>query len=151
MKIMFICTGNICRSAMAEAILKKKASDKDLNIEVYSAGTYAENGDVPTSSAINVMEKRGIDLKGHRATNLRNSKIAEMDLILCATNSHKMQTIMLYPNLKDKIYTVKEYVYGTNEDIPDPWGYGEEVYERCAKELEKDIDKLIEKYEGNEN
>lgn len=145
MKIMFICTGNICRSAMAEAILKKRVKDENLDIEVYSCGTFAEKGDGPTNEAIEVMEIRGIDLTKHRATNIRNSNIEEMDLILCATNSHRMQTISLYPELSNKIYTIKEYAYGVNEDIADPWGYNENVYEKCATELEKCIDKIIEK------
>ena len=57
MKIMFICTGNICRSAMAEWLLKKKLEEKNRNdIEVYSCGIYAENGDVPTYEAKRVMK-----------------------------------------------------------------------------------------------
>lgn len=145
MKIMFICTGNTCRSAMAEAIMKKKAKENNLDIKVYSAGLFAQNGDGPTCAAIDIMKNMGIDMKNHRATNVRNSKIEEMDLILCATNSQKMQTIMMYPNLKNKIYTLKEYAEDLQEDIKDPWGYNEAVYEICAKELEECIDKLIRK------
>lgn len=63
MKIMFICTGNICRSAMAEVMLRYKAKENKKNIEVYSSGVFAQNGDLPTIEAIEVMAERGIDLK----------------------------------------------------------------------------------------
>ena len=145
LKVMFICTGNTCRSAMAEAILKKKAQVWNKNIDVFSSGLYAQNGDGPTSAAIEVMEEMGYDMSGHYARNIRNSNILDMDVILCATNSQKVQTIMMYPELKEKIYTIKEYAFGENGDISDPWGHNKNTYEICAKELEKCIDKMENK------
>ncbi len=72
MKIMFICTGNICRSAMAHWLFKKKLAQKNIqNVEVYSSGIYAMQGDISTDEAIEVMEEYGVDLKKHRATNIR--------------------------------------------------------------------------------
>ena len=69
---MFICTGNICRSAMAHWLLKKKLEEKNVkNVEVYSSGIYAVQGDTSTYEAIEVMEEYGVDLKKHRATNIR--------------------------------------------------------------------------------
>lgn len=72
LKIMFICTGNICRSAMAHWLLKKKLEQNNIqNVEVYSSGIYALDGDSSTYEAIEVMEEYGVDLKKHRATNIR--------------------------------------------------------------------------------
>lgn len=144
MKIMFICTGNTCRSAMAEAILKDRIDKNNLDIEVYSCGIFAMNGDGAPFNAIEVMKNRGIDLREHRATNIRDSKIKEMDLILCATDSHKINVINLYPELEDKIYTICEYA-DIDGDIEDPWGYDVEIYEKCAEELEECIDIIVEK------
>jgi len=145
MKIMFICTGNICRSAMAHCILEDKLHGTEH--EVYSCGTYAEDGNQSTFSAIEVMREYGLNLKNHKATNIRNSKIEEMDLILCMTWSHKNMAIQMYPDLKDKIYTFKEYVNydetGKDIDIKDPWGYDIDVYRFCASEIDKCINKLI--------
>lgn len=144
-KVMFICTGNICRSAMAEYLLKKVAQDRNEKIEVKSCGTYAENGDMSTYEAIEVMnEDYNIDLKAHRATNIMNSDIKDEEIILCATNNHKMFVIQLFPELKEKVYTIKEYV-GEEGDISDPWGYGIMVYRKCASELYELANKIMDK------
>lgn len=89
----------------------------------------------------------GIDIKQYRSTSLRNSKIEEMDLILCIAEKHKNMLIRMYPNLKNKIYTLKEYVEMENEDkdIKEPWGYDIEIYRMCEAEIENCINKLIEK------
>ena len=147
MKIMFICTGNICRSAMAHCMLEDKLAGTEH--EVYSCGTYAEDGSQSTFSAIEVMKEYELNLKNHRATNIRNAKIEEMDLILCMTWSHKSMVTKMYPELNNKIYTFKEYVNfdetGKDIDIKDPWGYDIEVYRFCAGEIENCMKKLLEK------
>ena len=151
MKIMFICTGNICRSAMADWLLKKKLKDlKRQDIQVYSSGIYAYDGDISTWEAKEVMKEYEVDLKEHRATNIRNSNIKEMDLILCATKSHKIAVLDIYPELKEKVYTMKEYVGYNREnhdriDIKDPWGYDIETYRSCAAEIDECLELLIKK------
>lgn len=157
MKIMFICTGNICRSAMADWLLKKKLEELEIkNIEVYSSGTNAFTGDRPTEEAIEVMKEYEVDLRKHKATNMIESKIKEMDLILCATDIHKMQVVGRYPQLKDKTYTIKEYVNYNEEgkdliNIKDPWGYDIVTYRYCASEIEKCLEILIKELEKNKN
>lgn len=145
MKIMFICTGNICRSAMAHVMLEKRAKEENKNIEVYSCGVFAQNGDRSTNEAIEVMKEYGINLENHRATNIRNSDIEQMDIILCATTAHKNNVINMYPNLEENIFTMKEYVeYPKNDlDIKDPWGFDINTYRRCAKEIEDCIEKMM--------
>lgn len=93
------------------------------------------------------MEEYGVDLKKHRATNIRKTNIEEMDLILCATTSHKNTVLYEYPNLKNKVFTMKEYVQASKEsenlDIKDPWGYDIETYRLCAAEIDRCLDELI--------
>lgn len=146
-KIMFICTGNICRSAMADALMKKMAKDKNKEIDVYSCGIFAQDGDMPTYNAVEAMKEYNVELKNHRATNIRNSKIEDMDIILCATVSHKNNVISMYPELTNKIYTIKEYAgFDKNDlDIPDPWGYDIETYRFCASTINKCLEKIIDK------
>ncbi|MBP3800517.1 MAG: low molecular weight protein arginine phosphatase [Clostridia bacterium] len=159
MNIMFICTGNICRSAMAHWLFEKKLEEKRIgNIQVFSSGIYASIGDTPTYEAKRVMEEYGVNMKHHRATNTRYSDIEKMDLILCATASHKNEVINMYPNLKDKVFTMKEYVnynreYHDSINIKDPWGYDIDTYRSCIAEIDECLNLLIEKIleERNKN
>lgn len=158
MKIMFICTGNICRSAMAEWLLKQKVKDKKIeNIEVYSCGIYAQDGDTPTWEAKRVMmDEYSIDMNEHRATNIVNSNIEKMDLILCATSRHKKDVLRIYPKLEGKVFTMKEYVgynreYHDKIDIKDPWGYDIETYRACVAEIDECLEMLLEKINNNKN
>lgn len=148
MKIMFICTGNICRSAMAEGMMRKLVIENNIDVEIYSCGIYAETGDFATYNAAQVAKEYNADISSHRATNIRESKIEEMDLILCATTSHKQSVLYLYPNLQGKVYTMKEYAKldknGQDMDIKDPWGYDEVVYRKCASEIEECLEKIVE-------
>ena len=151
MNIMFICTGNICRSAMAHWLLIKKLEEKNRNdIKVYSCGVYAQTGDAPTHEAIEIMKNYDVDLTKHRATNINKSNIRGMDLILCATNSHKNIVLNIYPDLEGKVFTLKEYVgynkeFHTKIDLEDPWGYGKDVYRFCASEINECLNLLLEK------
>lgn len=90
-----------------------------------------------------------IDLTHHRSTNIIDSDILNMDLVLCATLSHKISVLHMYPELKGKVYTMKEYVGFIDEnkeyDIKDPWGYGLNIFIECAAEIKQCIDKTIEK------
>lgn len=146
-KIMFICTGNICRSAMADGLMKKLVKDSNKDIEVYSCGIFAEDGDMPTFNAIEAIKEYDVDLKLHRATNIRNLNVEDMDIILCATMSHKNNVISMYPDLKEKIFTIKEYAdfNKSDLDILDPWGYDIETYRFCASTISKCLNKIIDK------
>ncbi len=148
MKVMFICTGNICRSAMAHVMLEDRARKDSKDIEVYSCGVFADNGDKSTEEAIAVLKTEyDVDLAKHRATNIKDSKIQEMDIILCATASHKNNVLNMYPDLGKKIYTMKEYAEYPNIDwdIKDPWGCSYETYKKCAREINDCINKIINK------
>lgn len=132
---------------MAEGMMKKLVQDKKIDAQIYSCGIYAQTGDYATYNAQEAMKQYGVNIENHRATNIRDSKIEEMDLILCATNSHKQSVLHLYPQLKGKVYTMKEYAKldknGQDMDINDPWGYDLNVYNNCALEIKKCIEEII--------
>jgi len=148
MKIInFVCTGNICRSAMAHAYLEKKIKDlgRENDISVSSCGTRAYTGDKITAFAIQAIGEYGVDASDKRATNIYESDILSSDLVLCMTRAHKREVLNIYPNLDRKVFTLKEYIKSDDKylDIDDPWGYGLEVYKKTAKEIVDAIDKLV--------
>ena len=110
MKIMFVCTGNTCRSAMAEGLAKKIIKEKKLDIEVYSAGIFAMDGEHASYNSVAIMKEHDVDLALHTATSIENSEIEKMDLILCATKNHKAQLISKYSDEKEKIFTEGSYL-----------------------------------------
>lgn len=130
---------------MAHGLMDKLAKEQNKDIQVYSCGIFAEDGDFPTFNAVEAIKEYGVDLKSHRATNIRSSKIEEMDVILCATVAHKNNVVNMYPNLKEKVYTMKEYAgfEGNDLDIPDPWGYDIETYRFCANTIDKCLNNII--------
>ena len=149
MKIMFICTGNTCRSAMADGLAKKIVKEKNLDIEVCSAGIFAQTGEHASYNSIAIMKEYDVDIALHKATSVDESNIKEMDLILCATKTHKAELQVRYNDLKDKIFTMKEYAGldndGTDMDIKDPWRYNLNTFRTCAAEISICVEKIIEK------
>ncbi|QEK13236.1 low molecular weight protein arginine phosphatase [Crassaminicella thermophila] len=148
--ILFVCTGNTCRSSMAEGMFKKmlkEAGEKTKGIKVISAGTATMKGLKASKNAIEVMKEKGIDLNTHEATPITRELIEEADLILTMTRNHKNQILQIAPNAKEKVYTLKEYA-GELGDILDPFGQSVCVYRECAKEIEEGLKVLVKKIIG---
>ena len=130
---------------MAEKLLKKKVLEKKIadKFLICSAGIYAYTGDMSTYEAIKIMnDEYKIDLSSHKATAIRESKIEDMDLILCMTKSHKNSLTSIYPNLVDRVFMIKEYI-GLSGEVADPYGGTLKIYSECAKELNEYLDLLL--------
>lgn len=108
--VLFVCTGNTCRSSMAAALAK--AMLKGEQVEVLSAGTSAEDGFPASTEAIRVMAEEGIDLHGHRTRRLSREMAEKADLILTMTLLQKEQVLRLVPEAQGKVFTLKEYALG---------------------------------------
>jgi protein-tyrosine phosphatase len=148
-RITFVCTGNTCRSPMAEAFFNHMLNEREelkASFEGASAGVYAFEGDPASQEARAVMEQEfGISLKSHRARVLDIQDIRGSWLILTMTRHHKEMILDIYPEGADKVFTLKEYAQGENADIIDPFGFGEEVYKDCSYDIEACILDLFEK------
>lgn len=131
MNILFVCTGNTCRSPMAAALMNRIAEERKLDIRIESAGIFAEEGEPASNEAILAMQEYGIDLLGHHAQPINEELIQKSDLILTMTAAHKL---LLEQTAVGKCYTLCEYA-GLDYDIDDPFGGDVEEYQACAKQI----------------
>lgn len=141
MQIYFICTGNTCRSPMAEAILKHKKLE---NVDVYSAGVYAQSGVPMSTNAQIVLQEHGIEAQ-HQSSPVDINRLNQSDLILTMTESHLHALLQVHPHIADKAFTLHEYVYNLQKDVSDPYGGSVDVYRRTFEELQRLIDALQSK------
>lgn len=142
-RILFVCTGNTCRSPMAEAILKNKEIP---GIEVKSAGVYATNGSAASRNATQVLKEQNINHE-HQSLMLTEELLSWATYIFTMTKSHKSSVIGMYPFAKGKTFTLKEFVE-QDGDIVDPYGGSVEDYRLTYYELHTNIEKLILRLEN---
>ena len=131
-KILFVCTGNTCRSPMAEGIMNSMGK----NVLAASAGLFAEEGTGASENAVIAAEKFGADIKNHRARQLTAGMVDSADLILTMTMAHKMSL----PNI-EKVKTLAECARGIG-DVCDPYGGDIQEYMHCAEEIKKFIEMI---------
>jgi len=146
-KVLFVCTGNSCRSPMAEGILKdllEKEGVEDVVVE--SAGTMAPSGMSPTNFAVLTMVEMGIDISSHKAQPLTEAMVKEADLILVMERVHQHFIEHFLPSARDKVFLLKTFgkedVEG-NMEIDDPIGGDLDFYRMCGQILKREIERIL--------
>lgn len=139
MNILFVCTGNTCRSPMAEGLLRAKAEKEQKDIVTLSAGLFTVPGGTVSPYAREAVKDQ-VDISSHQTRPLSIALMEAADLVVGLASGHKNTLLRQFPAMKDKIVTLGELA-GTGEDVQDPFGGTQEEYFECAKQIEELIDK----------
>ncbi len=145
--ILFVCTGNICRSPFAEGLLKKLIQKKGLDdIVIDSAGLLALPGNSASSLAQKVAAEYDVDLSGHIAKSIKEDIVDRSDLILVMEHSHAKELLDAFQEAEGKVFLIRRFARFGSKDrgVADPYGLNYEAYRFCFLDIQDSVSGLAE-------
>ena len=145
---LFVCTGNTCRSPMAEGLFRKLLSEKlkcpedelvDRGYMVVSAGVAAAPGQPPSPEGVEILGERGVDLRGHESQPVTPQLLSQADHIFTMTRSHRDLLVREFPDTASSVRLLAR----NGSDVIDPIGSGMEEYRRCADQIETELQRIV--------
>jgi len=146
--IVLVCTGNTCRSPMAETLMRELLREKmgrEDAVRVLSAGVSASTGQCASPQSIEVMGERRLDLTGHASQPLGDEIMNVADLVLTMTRSHRAAVLAAWPDMHDRVFTLRI----DGGDVSDPIGMPVDAYRQCAAQMEKELLQWVERLDEN--
>ncbi|HZF02165.1 MAG TPA: serine hydroxymethyltransferase [Methylomirabilota bacterium] len=150
--ILFLCTGNVCRSPMAEGLFRRAVKGRG-EFRILSAGLGAIDGQPPTPHSVTAMRELGIDISNQRSRALTTDLVRQADFIFGMTHGHVDTISLLYPPAAEKTFLLREFdetLEPYEKDISDPIGSPYEVYVHCRDQIEQGIASLLKFMEQHE-
>src|SRR5687768_15526711 len=143
--VLFVCTGNVCRSPMAEGLFKYAVRGRG-SYRVVSAGVGAIDGQPASDHAVHALQEIGIDISNHRSRHLTAEMVSQADYIFGMTHSHVDAIMLLYPQAAEKTFLLREFdetLDAYENDISDPIGGSYDVYCNCRDQIEQGIASML--------
>ena len=146
-QVLFVCSGNSCRSPMAEGLLRLKLPQRlHDEVEVQSAGTLGINGMPAAENSVRVVREHGGDIAGHRSQGLSRKLVAASDLILAMASEHVEHLRKNYPAYRENVFLLKQFAHSgplEEPEIEDPIGSSLAVYRECGQVIAEEIDRVL--------
>lgn len=147
--ILFICTGNVCRSPMAEGLFRQMVAGRS-DISVASAGVGAMRGQRPSPEAVAALAEEGIDITEYRSQPVTDELMRRATHVFCMTSEHRALLEVLFPFAMDKIFLLREFEQ-PGGNVPDPIGRGGAVYRQCRDSIRRALKPILNFVTSNQN